>query len=113
MVPRIQGLPMSTTMDTFQDLEQQEGLCGRPGAVQGETSVLFAAPTLILFPGSSSGFQDSSTKPPPTLTQKHFSRRELRDAPIRLLGAELLSFTIGLGTFNALHVLTDILVGER
>lgn len=73
LVPRIQSLPMPTTMDTLQDLEQQ-----------GEASILFAVPTLVLSPGLSSSFQDSSTKPPPTLTQNQFSRREPRDVPIQL-----------------------------
>lgn len=61
---------------------------------QGLARASPAAPILVLSPGVSSGFQDSSTKPPPTLTQKHFSRRKLRDAPIQLLGLSYCPFPL-------------------
>lgn len=67
MVPRIQSLSLRTVEDTLQDLERQKGA---PWEARG-VSTLFPSPTGVLSPGLNGGFQDSSTKPPPTLTQKH------------------------------------------
>lgn len=51
----------------------RKGLCGKPGPCQGGARTLLVIPTLVLSPGQNDGFQDSSTKPHPILTQKHFS----------------------------------------
>lgn len=73
MVPRIQGLFMPTVVEPSGTWKSRKGLCGKPGPSQGGARTLLTIPTLVLSPGQNGGFQDSSTKPHPILTQKHFS----------------------------------------
>lgn len=105
MVPRIQGLPVTTS----RTWNSRKGLCGRPGAGQGESSSSHPGPFSRReqwFPRQQ--HQAPSHSDPETLLQK-----EAKGCSYPALRAELLPFSAGLRTFSALHVLPDILVGER